>query len=303
MSYNHPNGPEPAATTKTTKTTKPAMMLADTYSVRKAKFPMWAEPKLDGYRFQLIFSGSDRGRVIQRSGAEYTDRLGFIAEQIADEVNRWFPGGVAIDGEAFCESWNKTTTLVKTESEIDRSELMFWAFDMIPVDWDPDAALFQRKAWLRDIIIDAANVKLTPHTVVENEADVENVFEKFLDDNYEGVMLKDPEGVYVGKRSSAWMKYKPWASTDGKIVGFQPGTRRLEGTLGALILEMSDGSEVEVGTGFTDALRHQIWAERDERLGNWVEFKHQKDPKAVASYRFPVFLRFRTDMDEASAAS
>ncbi len=290
--------------TKTTKTTNPAMMLADTYSARKAKFPMWAEPKLDGYRFQLIFSGSDRGRVIQRSGAEYTARLGFLAEQIADAVNQRFPRGVAIDGEAFCESWNKTTTLVKTESDIDRSELEFWAFDLVDPE-RPDETLWSRKARLGELIVSSGstNVTLTPHTTVENEADVENVFEKFLDGDYEGAMLKDPDAVYVGKRSSAWMKYKPWASTDGKIVGFQPGTRRLEGTLGALMLEMPDGSEVEVGTGFTDALRHQIWAERDERLGNWVEFKHQKDPKAVASYRFPVFLRFRTDMDEAEATS
>jgi len=283
---------------------KPTMMLAEAWSEKHAKWPLWAEPKLDGYRFQLVFNGVSSGIVVQRSGVDYTDRLGFIADQLVDEANRLYPDGVVIDGEAFSESWNATTSLVKTEDpEMDRSALMFYAFDLVLPGGD-ETPLRERKDRLQELIEHscAANVSLTPHIEVSDDAQVERVFEVFLAHNFEGAMLKDPDGVYVGRRSRAWMKRKPWTSSDGRIKGYQEGTRRLQGTLGALILEMADGSEVEVGTGFTDEQRHEIWADQAGHLGRWVEFKHQKDPTAVATYRFPVYLRHRSDMDEAAQA-
>lgn len=289
---------------------KPVVMLAETWSEKHARWPLWAEPKLDGYRFQLMYNGVSTGIVVQRSGVDYTERLGFIAEQLAEQANRLYPGGVMIDGEAFCESWNKTTTLVKTEDpEMDRSALMFYAFDLVPCDasdsGEPEMPLHERKDNLRELLeaSGAANIALTPHIAVDDDSQVEKVFDVFLEHGFEGAMLKDPMGVYVGRRSRAWMKRKPWTSSDGRIKGYQEGTRRLQGTLGALILEMADGSEVEVGTGFTDEQRHEIWNNREGHLGRWIEFKHQRDPTAVATYRFPVYLRHRCDLDEAQASA
>lgn len=298
-------------TQMTDKGKPPGMMLAPKYKEKDAVWPSWAEPKLDGYRFWLEFDGDGDYRVVQRSGADYTDRLGFIAEQLAAAVEELYPEGVAIDGEMFTGSWNETTTLVKTEKDIDRSGLMFYAWDLIEprklesatgevVDHGDETPLHERKPKLTELLdeADAGNVSRVTHAVVNDQAVLDKVYDRFLGHGFEGAMIKNPNGLYVPRRGKGWMKYKPWKTTDGQIVGFDEGLKRLTGTLGALHLRMQDGSEVEVGGGFTDKLRHEIWANRGEMIGHWVEFKHQADPKAVASYRFPIFLRFRPDLDD-----
>ncbi len=270
------------------------------------KFPCWMEPKLDGYRFMIEFDPGGAYRVVQRSGVDYTDRLGFIADQLAPEITARFSNGCCIDGEILAgNSWGLTTTLVKTEKKIDRSRLIFYSFDLIEggsqqiIDMSP---LHRRKARLADLIekVDGLNVSMAIHVECSNVEDIKRHFTTFVETGFEGGMIKDPNGRYEARRSRAWLKYKPWTSTDGRIVGFDEGKGRLVGSLGALKLKMPDGSEVEVGGGFKDAERKDIWDNRDAYLGRWVEFKHQDDSTKVASYRFTGFLRFRPDMDEAS---
>lgn len=281
---------------------KPQMMLAAVYKPSKAGFPMWAEPKLDGYRFWILFA-SDGFQILQRSGADYTERLGFIAEQIAPTANRLYPDGVILDGEMMAgQSWGETTTLVKTERDIDRSALMFYAFDLVTPN--NGRSLSERKASLEVLVQEAkndgaTNVSVTLHVEVKDQSQVDAVFTKFCENGFEGAMIKDPNAKYIAGRSVGWQKYKPWTSTDGKIIGFEVGKNRLSNTLGAIKLMMPDGSQVDVGTGLKDKQRDEIWAQREEYMGRWVEFKHQKDTTEVAEYRFPVFLRFRSDMDEA----
>ncbi len=282
------------------------MMLAKKYSERAVKFPCWMEPKLDGYRFMIEFDGDGAYRVVQRSGADYTGRLGFIAEQLVETVKRLHPGGCCIDGEMLAgNSWGLTNTLVTTKTKIDRSRLIFYAFDFIEGGSQritDERALYERNTLLADLIetADVLNVSMVIHVECENVEDIERHFGTFIETGFEGGMIKDPNGRYEARRSPAWLKYKPWVSTDGWIIGFDEGKGRLVGSLGALQLKMPDGSEVEVGGGFKDAERKNIWDNRDAYLGRWVEFKYQDDSSKVAAYRFRGFLRFRPDMDEAS---
>ncbi len=281
---------------------KPPMMTAFVYDHTKiTNWPLWCEPKLDGYRFMCVFDGQGSGKVVQRSGVDYTDKLGWIAEQLAPAVNTVFPEGCMIDGEVFHESWGTTTTLVKTDNKVDRTPLMFYAFDLIDPT-SPTLTLSQRKTDLESLLQategEAPNWSLTHHVEVHNHDDVVKAFGAFLEYGFEGAMVKDPHAKYEAARRRAWLKYKPWVSTEGRIVGFQKGTNRLAKTLGALMLESADGTRVKVGSGFTDEQRDQIWTDRAELKGKHIEFKYQDDPTAVATYRFPIFLRFRPDLDD-----
>lgn len=275
-------------------------MLAATWRPEKAKYPLWIEPKLDGYRFLMVFGADGSVKMLQgRSGADYTAKLGWMAEQLQPTVQMLYPKGVTLDGEvAAGGGWGETSSLVRTDGDIDRSQLMFYAFDLIDGFVRP---LVDRKSDLELLIEQAGksvpNVSMVLHFVVHCREEVDVLFAKFLECGFEGGMLKDPNGIYVKKRSRAWEKYKPWVSTEGRVTGFQEGLNRLEGTLGALVLD-SGGTGVSLGSGLTDALRHEIWANRELYLGRIVEFKYQKDPQKVAEFRFPIFLRFREDMED-----
>ena len=95
------------------------------------------------------------------------------------------------------------------------------------------------------------------------------------------------------------MKWKPTISVDLEIVGFEEGTGRNEGRMGAIICEGEDNGRrirVNVGSGFSDSNRDEYWTSRNELLGHLVEVQADavtQNQDGSYSLRFPRFLRFR----------
>jgi hypothetical protein len=72
------------------------------------------------------------------------------------------------------------------------------------------------------------------------------------------------------------MKWKPVITVDLNIVGFEEGTGKNLGRLGAIVCEGVDNDRrinVNVGSGLTDSDRDSFWADRDQLLGRVVEVK------------------------------
>jgi DNA ligase-1 len=92
-------------------------------------------------------------------------------------------------------------------------------------------------------------------------------------------------------------------SCDCKIIGFEEGTGRLQGTLGAILIDYK-GNEVKVGSGYSDQDRKYIWDNKDSLLGRVIEVQYfeetQNQKDDGLSLRFPVFLRIRTKDKEVS---
>ena len=116
---------------------------------------------------------------------------------------------------------------------------------------------------------------------------------------FEGIMIKDIDAPYECKRSSFWMKWKPVITVDLNIVGFEEGTGRNEGRLGAIICEGIDNDRnirVNVGSGLSDANRDEYWSARDKLLGDVIEVAADavtQNQDGTYSLRFPRFVRFR----------
>ena len=68
------------------------------------------------------------------------------------------------------------------------------------------------------------------------------------------------------------------------------------GDLGALVCQTAEGLVFNVGTGFDDNLRREIWNNREQHLGRLAKVKHFQ-VGAKDSPRFPVFQGFRDPSD------
>ena len=74
---------------------------------------------------------------------------------------------------------------------------------------------------------------------------------------------------------------------------------RNEGRMGALVCKGIDDSReilVNVGSGFSDGLRHDIWQSRPDVIDQLVEIKADaitKNQDGTYSLRFPRFKTFR----------
>ena len=120
-----------------------------------------------------------------------------------------------------------------------------------------------------------------------------------IDGGYEGIMIKDPEAVYETKRSTAWLKQKPFIEVSLEVVNVEEGTGKNSGRLGALVCEGQDDGKsiaVNVGSGLSDAVRDSIWSDRDSVVGQIIEVRADaitQNQDGTYSLRFPRFLRFR----------
>lgn len=116
----------------------------------------------------------------------------------------------------------------------------------------------------------------------------------------EGIMLNLADAPYIFGRTSYLLKIKKFKDCDLIITGFEEGTNKLQGTLGALILDYK-GNELRCGSGFSDEQRAEIWANRDQYLGKIAEIKYFEETynqNGGISLRFPTFKDIRTDKIE-----
>jgi len=273
------------------------------------------ECKLDGVRVLAVVSGG-ACTLYSRNGKEF-ENFPQIAEAILDQRKafqwgRGTGGHFVLDGEIVGESFQKLMKQAHRKSDAETSGMVYHIFDIIPLDAfkEGHCNLQQHKRidWLesaRNILSDESDcLRIMNGLDVDlDTAEGHDIMHRFAEaavaEGFEGIMIKSMDAPYECKRSDFWMKWKPTISVDLTIVGFEPGTGRNEGRLGAIICEGEDNGRlirVNVGSGLSDSDRDEYWRSRDDLLGHLVEVQADavtQNQDGSYSLRFPRFLRFR----------
>jgi DNA ligase-1 len=127
----------------------------------------------------------------------------------------------------------------------------------------------------------------------------QTINQRAIEGGYEGIMIKDPAAPYECKRTTAWLKQKPYIEVSLTVVGVEEGTGRNAGKLGAIIVEGTDDGKfirTNVGSGLTDTDRAVYWDNADSIIGNIVEVRADavtQNQDGSYSLRFPRFKGFR----------
>lgn len=261
---------------------------------KKPKFPILAEPKLDGFR----------GIAVKRDGDfQLTSREGIIYPgftTLRAVLQERMPDNTMFDGEIAGDTFKRVSECARNP-DADDTMLHFRLFDtMSSREFDAgksEQVQSVRSELARKRASKFGSTRLKPITgvIVHTWEDLLAEFDKQRGAGYEGLVIKQLDAPYSFKRSAVWNKVKAFFTVDGVVVGFEEGTGKHEGKLGRLQVEV-DGVVTGVGSGFTDQEREVIWFNRKKYIGKWVEFKAQEKTED-AKYRFPSFLRWRTDRD------
>ena len=120
----------------------------------------------------------------------------------------------------------------------------------------------------------------------------------------EGLVSKDPAAAYRGGRSPTWVKVKDTKRLTAIVTGYEPGTGRAEGAVGALTLGLlNDRSELigvgRVGTGFSAEDRAALQQFFDRGGGELLAEVEYQNVTADGVLRFPSFKGIRTDLTRA----
>lgn len=264
-------------------------------------------PKLDGIRC-LVMNAVALSRSLKPIRNEWVQTLFGRPE---------FNG---LDGELIVGDPTSKTCYRDTNSGVMSAEgkpdVRFFMFDR----FDLPHGFKDRYAQLPHDSLTAVRV---PHHAISTKQQLLDLEEKYLNLGYEGLMIRHPDGPYKQNRSTLregfLLKLKRFSDRDAEIIGFEElmhngneakknalgHTERSShkenlvgmNTLGALIVrDIESGVEFNIGTGYTQSDRDEIWTNRTGIVGQIVKYK-SFDIGVKDKPRFPVWLGMRDKED------
>lgn len=282
------------------------------------------EPKLDGCRILMMVIPNDSGVTVSsfsRNGKIFENFV-HIEDQVSmnwakmirqTKMGLAFSEGFVLDGEVIGNTFQELMRQARRKENVQANDSVFNVFDIIPL------SDFRKGSWkvklsdrigllesMRSTIAEMPNVELLPHIMVDlDTAAGRDQLHRYANDQvnagFEGIMVKDVNAIYQCTRNMNWMKWKPVYDYDLTVIGFEEGTGRNVGRLGAFICEgFEDGKHitVNVGSGFSDSDRDNYWRDRDSITGQTAVVLADaitQNQDGSYSLRFPRFKTFRTD--------
>ncbi len=260
--------------------------------------------KYDGVR---CFTQIRDGRIIMKS------RQNKVFEGLVDIENAIADLGldnVCLDGELLAidspyETVYKDTMKIVSTKDKEKHGVKYMLFDIIPLsEFDNKEGKIKysdRREWLNTI---KENEFINVAPILYKGIDIDEVL-KVLDEcrsnGAEGCMI-NTDKPYEFKRSKVLQKLKVMSTCDLRVIRFEEGDGKLKGTLGKIICNYK-GFDLGVGSGFSEAMRDEVWNNQDKYLGKISEiqyFEETNNDEGGLSLRFPVFKQWRFDKEEES---
>ena len=288
----------------------------DDNTVDDLKYPVGVTTKIDGIRALMI-----DGYLVSRTFKPIPNK------HIQSMAATWIPSGMDMELTAEGGNFQQSTGACMRESG--EPEMHIWVIDYIPgkleepyIDRINKAMKYALEHWHN------APFKWTvlfPQSVSDKDQ-LQIIEEKALADGFEGVMVRDLQGRYKCGRATfkegILTKIKRFEDCEAEILSVEEqyhndnvaekdafgrtkrSTKqenlRAAGTLGSFVVKGINGTykgvEFKVGTGFDQATRDKLWADRKSLVGKIVKVTYF--PTGVKDApRFPTFAGFRDKED------
>lgn len=218
-------------------------MLAQTYepeSTKKKKktieYPCFLQPKLDGLRCLMYFDPAQKKVVAQsRTGSLFT-----TVEHITTELTGFLytNPSLVVDGELYTTNYPfeqlagliKKKKLAEDDSKL-LEKVKYHIYDL----YDRNSPTLPYEVRLEKI---EANFPISSYDCVVQTEEVDSVedffdwFALFVQDGYEGIILRNKKGRYeCNFRSHDLQKYKEFEEDEFEITGFKEADGRDKGTV------------------------------------------------------------------------
>lgn len=301
---------------------KPLSIGGDTKSLDpwNVIFPVFASRKLDGIRGCVYES-----KVLSNSKKPLASL--YIQERFSDEVLAMFDGEFIYGDPTDPLCYNKTQSAVNSihwPEDLDKNELRFHVFDMRVLRTPARDRLRILKSLIKGL--GDPQVVFVEQTIVYSMEDVERLYQQYLAEGYEGLMLKRTDGFYKegrsGKTDQPLLRMKPFGTVfyEAKILGYecayenqndlyydeQGFAKRSSHQENKVSLEMLGSfwvKDLETGVEFklpASKMPHMeriaIWKNIDDYVGRYVRYTCL-DYGTKEKPRMPSFRGFRSKED------
>ena len=235
----------------------PSLALAKHFKNEMQSSYYWVSEKLDGIR--CYWNGEE---LLTRNGKQiyapkwFTDPLPNI--ELDGEL--WIGRGsyqiltrIALDKKPNLQLWEKVT---------------FQVFDL-PASKAP---FEMRQNQLKNIVKEspALHLKLVKQKRMNSLPTIQTYLKDLVDSGAEGLMLRTPDSPYQTGRTNHLLKMKLRKDAEARVIAYQSGRGKFENMMGAIWVEMEDGTLFKIGTGFTNQDRQNPPA-----IGSDITYSYQ----------------------------
>lgn len=259
----------------------------------KIQFPCAAQPKLDGHRCIAVF---DDGvvKLFSRQRKQITG-LPHIEQAIQESMislNR--TAKIVLDGELYNhdykDNFEELTSHIRNESPKEGYKaVQYHLYDIVN-----STAKFEFRYQALSLMascMDDAVLKLVETVEIPNDERALAYFKACRAKGYEGAILRNLDGLYVGKRSYDLQKVKEFVDAEFEIVGVEEGRGKMKGHA-IFVCKTPEGKEFRAKMmGSMDSLI-EYFNNADQYIGRYVTVQFQEYTKDNVP-RFPVAVRFR----------
>lgn len=241
-------------------------MKAHTYNDqwKKIVYPCFVQPKLDGLR-----AARDKWFY------SYYRKPFPLIKHIEDDMNMHGIECARFDGELYCHEYKKDFEKIvsmikrgKTDHP-DILKLQYHVFDIRAPG--PYGLRFSQLKRYKDTMY----VKFVPSYIVYSHDEMMTVYEDFLEQGYEGLMLRNYHGLYEeDARSYDLQKHKEFVESEFPIIGIEEGRGKLMGHVGKFVCSHK-GNDFRVTLNCKRPFLKQCFIDHTIWEDMWMTVRHQ----------------------------
>jgi len=236
----------------------------------KLKYPVNVQPKLDGIRCIVKSDG-----MWTRNGKQIIS-----APHIFESLKHHFLANpdLVLDGELYYRDKNNFNTicsLVKktkpTSQDLEESKklIQYWVYDVPSSVGRFDV----RKVELYQYFHDKYIVMVETH-LAQSEADMLKKYSEYIENGYEGLMIRTLTGDYENKRSKTLLKYKTFEDDEFEILDVYEGSGKLTGMVGQMLFKSKKGDMFFSTVNGTQEYLTELWSQKQELIGKKATVKY-----------------------------
>lgn len=270
----------------------------------------YASRKVDGLRCSFYWNGKEI-KSASRGGGDYDFGTTHIRKHpLLIQFFKEHPS-IKLDGELYKHGWSlaKINSAARMEKNaVDCDELQYFIYDIMV----PNIPFKTRLKMLigiakylklgfnpnKDFSDSELHLQILPQVKVTGYDNIMKLHDKYVAEGWEGVVCRDPEGMYeFGSRKNIMLKFKNYKDDCFKIVDYELGLRGSEDMV--FIMELPDGRTFKAKPWGDRALKEYYVENFDtEYKGHFGEckfFYYSEDGIPLQ----PSFKARRDDLDDS----
>jgi DNA ligase-1 len=245
-------------------------MLAKPYK-KGISYPVYTQPKLDGLRCVTFYDSKSKQVVMQsRTRKVFPDNASndLIRQQL-QPILQTLPPLTYLDGELYNHSV-KLQDLNHFARGTETAETPTLEYHVYDILYAPYTHTFEERAQqltMLKSLVQKTMIKVVDTQFIPDEKQLDKLYSKYIDQGYEGLMVRNPNGVYeFGKRSGNLLKRKEVFTEEFPIVDYTSGTKGKDLNALIWICETPKGDRFKVTPNLTYEERYDLFKQAQKKF-------------------------------------